>query len=281
MSPPSFDPRTPSPARRYDHWLGGKDNFGADRNSADQIRQKFPDIPVAAKENRLFVLRAVTYLAQAGVRQFLDIGFGLPEPPNVHEVAQEVAPDSRVVYVDNDVEVVTHARGRMTSAPDGAIGVMHADLRTPVEILADPAVRDTLDLTEPVAVLLCAVLHFLPDTDRPHETSPLQWPEGVGHPALAHRRPSCGSWRGGSGSCSSGRGSRGALAVLLAATVWGTGVCYMWPTMLASSNERFPRGGALLLGLMGTAGNLSIYFVLPQMGAIFDRTTSWPAATKA
>lgn len=169
MSPPSFDPRTPSPARRYDHWLGGKDNFGADRNSADQIRQKFPDIPVAAKENRLFVLRAVTYLAQAGVRQFLDIGFGLPEPPNVHEVAQEVAPDSRVVYVDNDVEVVTHARGRMTSAPDGAIGVMHADLRTPVEILADPAVRDTLDLTEPVAVLLCAVLHFLPDTDRPHE----------------------------------------------------------------------------------------------------------------
>jgi hypothetical protein len=162
------DTKTPHPARRYDYWLGGKDNFQADRDSADAIAKAFPHLPGAARENRGFLRRAVRALtAEAGVRQFLDIGTGLPTADNTHDVAQGVAADARVVYVDNDPLVLTHARALLTSAPEGATAYIDADLREPDRILRDPAVRDTLDFTQPIALMLVAILHFVPDSDDP------------------------------------------------------------------------------------------------------------------
>jgi SAM-dependent methyltransferase len=162
---PSIDTTTAHPARRYNHWLGGKDNFAADRESADAIEAIFPGIRTAAVENRRFLHRAVRYLVQdAGVRQFLDIGTGLPTADNTHEVAQRLAPQSKVVYVDNDPLVLAHARALLTSDPRGATAYLDADLREPGKILADSALTDTLDLTRPVGLLLVAILHFLPDT---------------------------------------------------------------------------------------------------------------------
>ena len=166
---PPIDTSRPHPARRYNYWLGGKDNFAADRASGDHIAQAFPTIKSAAVENRLFLRRAVAFLAaEAGVREFLDIGTGFPASPNVHEVAQHIAPTSRVVYVDNDPMVVVHARALMTSAPQGATAYLQADLRHPDTILTSPDLTTTLDLTRPVGLLLVAVLHFLDDTDHPH-----------------------------------------------------------------------------------------------------------------
>src|SRR5690242_4503822 len=151
-------------ARRYNYWLGGKDNFAVDRESGDQIAAVFPTIRVTARENRGFLRRAVTHLAaEAGVRQFLDIGTGLPTADNTHEVAQRVAPSSRVVYVDNDPMVLVHARALLTSTPEGRTHYLEADLRTPGKILADPEVLDVLDLDQPVALMLVAVLHFVRD----------------------------------------------------------------------------------------------------------------------
>jgi hypothetical protein len=165
-----LDTSRPHPARRYAYWLGGKDNFAADRASADQIAEAFPQIRTAVLENRRFLRRVVTYLAaDAGVRQFLDIGTGLPTSPNVHEVAQTIAPASRVVYVDNDSMVAAHARGLMTGTPQGALAYVQADLREPETILTDPAFTSTLDLTQPVGLLLIAVLHFLDDSDNPYQ----------------------------------------------------------------------------------------------------------------
>jgi len=164
-----IDTSRPHPARRYDYWLGGKDNFAADRESGDRIAKAFPTIRTAAVENRRFMRRVVSYLAaEAGVRQFLDIGTGIPTSPNVHELAQVVAPAARVVYVDNDPLVVVHARALMTSTPQGATAYVQADLRAPDTVLADPALKATLDLTQPVALLLMAVLHFLYDGDQPY-----------------------------------------------------------------------------------------------------------------
>jgi S-adenosyl methyltransferase len=165
---PPIDTSRPHPARRYDYWLGGKDNFAADRASGDRIADAFPTIRTAAVENRRFMQRAVRYLAaEAGVRQFLDVGTGIPTSPNVHEVAQQSAPSSRVVYVDNDPMVVVHARALMTSDPQGATAYLQADLRDPGTILASPELTTTLDLHQAVALLLVAVLHFLDDTDHP------------------------------------------------------------------------------------------------------------------
>ncbi|MEV6350863.1 SAM-dependent methyltransferase [Actinoplanes sp. NPDC051851] len=163
-----LDPTRPHPARRYNYWLGGKDNFQADRDAGDAIAGVFPHIRTAARENRAFMQRAVRHLAgEAGVRQFLDIGTGLPTAENVHDVAQGIARDSRVVYVDNDPLVLSHARALLTSSAEGATAYIDADLRDPERILADPAVRGTLDWSEPIALMLIAILHFVEDHEDP------------------------------------------------------------------------------------------------------------------
>ena len=164
-----IDTTQPHPARRYDYWLGGKDNFQADREAGDAIARVFPHIRTAARENRAFMRRAVSYLAgEAGVRQFLDIGTGLPTANNVHDVAQSIIPQSRIVYVDNDPLVLTHARALLTSSDEGATAYIDADVRDPEKILADPAVRDTLDWSQPIALQLVAILHFVEDHEDPY-----------------------------------------------------------------------------------------------------------------
>ncbi|MFC4108695.1 SAM-dependent methyltransferase [Micromonospora zhanjiangensis] len=161
-----IDPTVPHPARRYDYWLGGKDNFAADRHSGDAVAAAYPAIRTTAIENRRFMHRATRQLAAgAGIRQFLDIGTGIPTRPNLHEVAQSVAPDTRVVYVDNDPIVLNHARALLASNPKGATAYVDADLRQPDRILTDDELLATLDLTRPVGLMLVAILHFLVDHD--------------------------------------------------------------------------------------------------------------------
>jgi hypothetical protein len=156
------------PARMYDYLLGGKDHFEADREAIAALLKAVPNARTGARENRAFLGRAVRYLAaEAGVRQFLDIGSGLPTASNVHEVAQSVAPGSRVVYVDNDPIVMAHARALLTSHPAGRTAYVQADLHDPEAILRHPSVRETLDFGEPVALMLVAVLHFFPDEHNP------------------------------------------------------------------------------------------------------------------
>src|SRR6202035_3660818 len=134
---PAIDTSKPHSARMYDYYLGGKDNFAIDRETADAALKSWPSGPIAARENRGFLARSVGYLAgEVGIRQFLDIGTGLPSANNTHEVAQRIAPTSRVVYVDNDPLVLAHARALLTSTPEGATAYIHADLRDPDKILA-------------------------------------------------------------------------------------------------------------------------------------------------
>ena len=161
-----IDTSVAHPARRYNYWLGGKDHFAADRESGDLLARAFPTARLAALENRDFLRRSVRYLAEAGVTQFLDIGTGLPVPDNTHEIAQRVAPRSRILYVDNDPIVMTHARALLVGAPEGRTGYVEADLRDPEAILNHPDLRATLDLRQPVALLLVAVLHFIHDDDQ-------------------------------------------------------------------------------------------------------------------
>ncbi|SHN43213.1 SAM-dependent methyltransferase [Cryptosporangium aurantiacum] len=164
-----IDTSTAHPARRYDYWLGGKDNFAADRASGDAIAAAFPTARLAVLENRAFLRRAVTHLTKdAGVRQFLDIGTGLPSANNTHEVAQALAPETRVVYVDNDPMVLVHARALLTSTPEGRTTYLDADLRDPERILADENLADVLDLSQPVALMLVAVLHFVDESADPY-----------------------------------------------------------------------------------------------------------------
>jgi hypothetical protein len=152
----------------YDYYLGGKDNFAIDRETAEITLQSMPMLRTGVRENRKFLARAVSYLAgEAGIRQFLDIGTGLPSANNTHEVAQGIAPDSRVVYADNDPLVLAHARALLTSSPAGRTAYIEADLREPEKILTDPDVRDTLDFSQPVALMLIAILHFIADEDDP------------------------------------------------------------------------------------------------------------------
>ncbi|GIF01380.1 SAM-dependent methyltransferase [Paractinoplanes rishiriensis] len=158
-----IDPSVPHPARRYNYWLGGKDHFAADRASGDRIAEVFPVVVDLARANRAFLRRGVRFLAESGVRQFLDIGTGLPAPDNTHEVAQRVAPECRIVYVDNDPVVMSHARALLRGDTRGRIACVEADLRDPGAILAHPTVRETLDLRQPVGLLLVAVLHFIKD----------------------------------------------------------------------------------------------------------------------
>jgi S-adenosyl methyltransferase len=170
VAPPGIDTSRMHPARRYDYYLGGKDNFEADRVNAEMLAEVYPAARTTAVENRKFLRRAVHMLAaEAGIRQFLDIGTGLPTRPNVHEVAQQVAPDARVVYVDNDPIVLVHARALLTSSAAGATAYVDADLRRPQDILGDPEVRGTLDFTRPIALMLVAVMHFITDDMQPYE----------------------------------------------------------------------------------------------------------------
>ncbi|WP_240742181.1 SAM-dependent methyltransferase [Micromonospora zingiberis] len=158
----------PHSARVYDWWLGGKDNFAVDRAMGQALIQAIPTLKTMAAENRAFVHRVARYLvAEAGVRQFLDIGTGIPTQPNLHEVAQELAPEARVVYVDNDPIVLAHARALMVSTEQGRSEYIHADLRAPETILRDARLVDTLDLSQPVALTLIAVLMLLRDQDDP------------------------------------------------------------------------------------------------------------------
>jgi S-adenosyl methyltransferase len=167
---PEIDTSKPQAARMYDYYLGGKDNFAADRETAQALMKIVPTIRAAARENRAFLGRAVQYLvAEAGIRQFLDIGTGLPSANNVHEVAQNVAPSCRIVYVDNDPLVLAHARALLTSSAEGKTAYIQADLRDPEKILQHPVTRQTLDFTKPVALMLVAVLHFVPDAEEPRQ----------------------------------------------------------------------------------------------------------------
>jgi len=159
---PGLDPGRAHPARRYNYWLGGKDNFAADRASGDELERLFPKVRLGALANRAFLRRATRFLvAEAGIRQFLDIGTGLPTADNTHEVAQRGSPQCRVVYVDNDPLVMVHARALLTSSPEGRTAYIEADLNDPDEILSHPILRDTLDLRQPVGLMLIAVLHFI------------------------------------------------------------------------------------------------------------------------
>ncbi len=157
-------------ARVYDFLIGGKNNFAADRELAKKVVAAHPTVATGMRQNRAFLGRAVQYLtAEAGIRQFLDIGTGLPTANNVHEVAQRIAPSSRVVYVDNDPLVLAHARALLTSAPEGRTAYIDADLRDPEAILSDPVLREVLDFGQPIALMLVAILHFILDEERPGE----------------------------------------------------------------------------------------------------------------
>jgi len=154
-------------ARVYDYWLGGKDNFAADRAAGEQAIQAYPDIVYSVRANRAFLARTVRYLAgEAGIRQFLDIGTGIPTANNTHEVAQDVAPGSNVVYVDNDPVVLTHARALLVSGDQGHTNYIDADLRDTGRILAEAA--QTLDFSRPVAIMLMAILQHIDEAEDPY-----------------------------------------------------------------------------------------------------------------
>jgi hypothetical protein len=167
QAPPELDTSVPHSARMYDWWIGGKDNFAVDRELGARFAEAIPSIPAMARENRYFMHRVVRYLVAQGVRQFLDVGTGIPTSPNVHEIAQGIAADSRVVYVDNDTLVLTHARALMVSDPVGRTAYIDADFTQPGNILGNPQLRAVLDLDQPVALLMIAVLMLARDSDDP------------------------------------------------------------------------------------------------------------------
>jgi S-adenosyl methyltransferase len=165
---PEIDTSRPHMARIYDYLLGGKNHFAADRKTAQELLRNLPSLRVTARENRAFLGRAVRYLVEeGGIRQFLDIGTGLPTTENVHEVAQAIAPASHIVYVDNDPLVLAHARALLTSSPEGQTAYIHADLRDPAAILANPATRDALDFGQPIGLIVLATLHLIQNEDKP------------------------------------------------------------------------------------------------------------------
>ena len=167
VGPLPFDVTKAHQARAYDYLLGGKDNYAADRASADEAIEIYPDIVFTMRANRAFLGRAVRYLAgEAGIRQFLDLGTGIPTAGNLHEVAQAIAPDSRVVYVDYDPVVLAHARALLDSSEAGATEYIDADLRDTGTILSRAA--DLLDFTKPVAITLMSILHAIPEADDPY-----------------------------------------------------------------------------------------------------------------
>jgi hypothetical protein len=164
-APAGFDTTTPNVARIYDYLLGGKDNFAADRAAAEQLLAVIPDVAAIAADNRAFLSRAVRYLTGMGIRQFLDLGSGLPTRSNVHEVAQENAPDTRVVYVDYDPVVALHCKTLLASV--GNVAALHADLAVPSSVLEHPDLLRVLDLNRPVGLICASSLHFVPDEADP------------------------------------------------------------------------------------------------------------------
>jgi hypothetical protein len=164
-APEDVDVERPSVARVYDYYLGGSHNFAVDREFAERVMRAMPDVTAAARENRAFLRRAVRYLCGLGVRQFLDLGAGIPTVGNVHEIAQSVDPSARVVYVDIDPVAYAHSRAILADNPHAT--VIRGDLRRPVDVLADPDLNACLDFDQPVGVLLVGVLHFVPDQQRP------------------------------------------------------------------------------------------------------------------
>lgn len=167
IAAPGFDPSVPSPARMYDYYLGGKNNFPTDREAAELALSVVPFGREAAYANRRFLARAVTFMAREGISQFIDLGTGLPTKPNVHEVARSIHPGARVLYVDNDPMVCAHARA-MLATNDG-VAAIQGDIRAPQAIVDDPVTRALIDFTRPVGLLFVAVLHFLTEDDRPRE----------------------------------------------------------------------------------------------------------------
>lgn len=166
-APAGVDTATANVARIWDFYLGGKNNFPVDRAAARQTLAALPELRAAAREHRAFLSRAVNHLAASGIRQFVDIGCGLPTWCNTHEIARRVAPEARVIYVDYDSLVCAHARA-LLAIPD-RVAVVQADVRRPVDVLSDPLLRDLIDFEEPVGVLMLAVMHFLTDADGPVE----------------------------------------------------------------------------------------------------------------
>ncbi|MFJ4921607.1 SAM-dependent methyltransferase [Streptomyces sp. NPDC088725] len=166
-----IDTTKPHSARMYDFYLHGKDYYEADKLAAAKVEKVFPTVQICARTNRLFMHRATRWLAEeAGLRQFLDIGTGIPTRPNLHQVAQRAAPDARVVYADNDPIVLRHAEALMRSTPEGRTAYIQADVRDPESILAARELHEILDLSRPVALSLNALLHFVPDEDHPYDT---------------------------------------------------------------------------------------------------------------
>ena len=166
--PAEIDTSVAHPARVYDYWLGGKDNFTADREAGDRVLAATPGLRERVRANRAFLVRAVRYLAaEAGIRQFLDIGTGIPSANNTHEVAQQTAPGSRIVYVDNDPIVLTHARALLAGGPMGSIQYIDGDVRDVASITR--AAARTLDSTQPTALLLLGILHLIQDAEGPYE----------------------------------------------------------------------------------------------------------------
>jgi S-adenosyl methyltransferase len=163
--PADLDVDRPNAARIYDYFLGGSHNLAADREVARQIIELVPDVPLIAQANRAFLRRAVRYCVEAGIRQFLDLGSGIPTVGNVHEVAQRVAPDCRVVYVDIEPVAVAHSRVLLTG--NSRVEVLQADVRDPDRILTDPKLHAMIDLSQPVGLLMVSVLPFIPDSDEP------------------------------------------------------------------------------------------------------------------
>jgi hypothetical protein len=176
----------PSPARMYDYWLGGKDNFPADREAAQQVIAACPEVRRLARANRRFLTRAVWFMAAHGIRQYIDLGTGMPTSPNVHEVARQAIPDARVVYVDNDPVVTVHSQAlRVTN--DGVIAI-GGDIRCPQDILSHPELADLIDFAEPVGILFISVLHFIsPDQDLAGIVAAFRWRMAAGsYLAISH-----------------------------------------------------------------------------------------------
>ncbi|WP_190823224.1 SAM-dependent methyltransferase [Saccharopolyspora pogona] len=165
--PESIDLDKPNAARVYDYYLGGDHNFAIDRQMAEEAIHMWPELPLIMQANRAFLRRAVQYCAEQGIRQFLDLGSGIPTVGNVHEVAQGAAPDSRVVYVDTDPVAVAYSKNLLRDNPNATI--VRADLREPDQVLDSPEVAELLDLSRPVALMMVAVLHFVGDESRPNE----------------------------------------------------------------------------------------------------------------
>ena len=241
-------------ARVYDYLLGGKDNYAADRAAGEAALQVFPNARVAARVNREFMHRAVRTAAESGVRQFLDVGTGIPTPPNLHQVAQEIDPACRVVYVDNDPIVLAHAAALMTSVPGGRTAYVQADATDPEAVLAAPDVRDTLDLDRPVALSLIAILHFIDDDDvaramvrgildrlapgsfliLTHATLDIS-PEAISGSLAAYRSAGIGSSSTGSTSWSPGSSSRSGGVRTRSRSVG-------WATTTSRCTRRWPAG---------------------------------------